>query len=75
NTIAKEMGPGLLHSGILLKRSDLVDFLLKGRELLEGAILEAELDGTPVSAAELLGGKSIRSDYVALKIISTSPSA
>jgi hypothetical protein len=52
-----------------------VDFLLKGRELLEGAILEAELDGTPVSAAELLGGKSIRSDYVALKIISTSPSA
>ncbi len=74
NTIAKEMGPGLLHSGILLKRSDLEDFLLSRRELLEESVLEAELDGSPVSLANLLGGKAIHSNHVVLQIIDFTPS-
>jgi hypothetical protein len=74
NTIANEMGPGLLQSGILVKRSDLEDFLSNKRKLLEEALLEAELDGVPISPAELLGGKSIRSTYIVLQIISPAPS-
>ncbi len=75
NTIANEIGPGFLHSGILVKRSDLEDFLSKRRKLLEEAVLEAELDGVPISPAELLEGKSIRSTYIVLQIISPAPSA
>ncbi len=74
NTVANEMGPGLLHSGILVSRPDLEDFLSKRRKLLEDAVLEAELDGATVSTAELLAGKSIRSTYIVLQIISLSPS-
>jgi hypothetical protein len=74
NTIVEEMGPGLLHRGILLKGSDLNEFLSGRRELLEEALLEAELDGARVSLAELLGGNSIRSNYVAFQIISHSSS-
>jgi hypothetical protein len=75
NTIANEMGPRLLHSGILVKRSDLEDFLSNRRKLLEEAVLEAELDSVPISPSELLGGKSIRSTYIVLQIISPAPSA
>ena len=74
NTIAKEMGPRLLHSGIILKSSDLEDFLLNRRELVEEAVLEAELDGSPLSLANLLGGKAIHSNHVVLQIINFSPS-
>ena len=69
NTIVKEMGPQLLHSGILLKRSDWEDFFSHGGELLQGAILEAELDRAPLSLAEVLDRKSIRSDYVVLQVM------
>ncbi len=75
NTIANEMGPRLLHNGILVKRSDLEDFLSNRPKLLEEAVLEAELDSVPISPAELLGGKSIRSTYIVLQIISPAPSA
>ena len=68
NTIVKEMGPQLLHSGILLKRSDLEEFFSNRRELLEGAVLEAELYRAPVPLAGLIDVKSIRSDYVVLQI-------
>jgi hypothetical protein len=69
NTIAKEMGPELLHSGILLKRVDFENFLDGTPDLLKEALLEAELDGAPVSPAVLLDGKSIRSNYVVLQIM------
>jgi hypothetical protein len=68
NTIAKEMGPELLHSGILLGRVDFENFLAGTPDLLKEALLEAELDGAPVSPAVLLEGKSIRSDFVVLEI-------
>jgi hypothetical protein len=69
NTIAKEMGPELLNSGILLKGSDLEDFFSNRDELLQEAVMEAELDRAPVSLAGLLDGKSIRSNYVVLQIM------
>ncbi len=75
NTIANEMGPGLLHRGILVKRQDWQDFLSNRRKLLEDAVLEAELDAVPISPAELLGGKPIRSTYIVLQIISPATSA
>lgn len=74
NTIANEMGPGLLHSGILVKRQDLEDFLSNRRKLLEDAVLEAELDGVPLPVLELPGGKSISSTYIVLQIISPATS-
>ena len=46
NTVANKMGPRLLHDGILLERSALEEFLSNRRESLEGALLEAELDGS-----------------------------
>lgn len=75
NTIANEMGPELLHRGIFVKRSELEDFLSNRHELLEESLLETELDGVPISPAELLAGKSIRSTYVVLRIISSAPHA
>lgn len=69
NMIAVEIGPGLLRKGILVKRSDFEDFLSSRRGLPEDAVLEAELDGAPVSPAELFGGKSIGSDYIALQTV------
>ncbi len=74
NTIANEMGPGLLHGGILVKRPDLEDFLSNRRKLLEDAVLEAKLDGVPLPPAELLGGKWISSTYIVLQIISPATS-
>ena len=68
NRVAEEMGPELLHRGILLKRPDFENFLAGRPGLLEEAVLEAELDGAPVSPAALLGGKSIRSEYVVLRV-------
>jgi hypothetical protein len=75
NTIANEMGPALLRDGILVKGPDLEEFLSNRRKLAEDAVLEAELDGVPISPAELFGGKSISLTYVVLQIISPDPSA
>ena len=69
NRVAEEMGPELLHRGILLKRSDFENFMASRPGLMEEAVLEAELDGVTVSPAGLLGGKSIRSDYVVLRVL------
>jgi len=74
NRVAEEMGPQLLHKGILLKRSDFENFVAGRPGLLEKEVLEAQLDSTPLSPAELLGGKSIPSDYFVLKIVSLSSS-
>ena len=68
NRVAEEMGPELLHRGILLKRPDFENFLAGRPGLLEEAVLEAELDGVAVPPSALLDGKSIRSDYVVLQI-------
>jgi uncharacterized protein YjbI with pentapeptide repeats len=68
NAVAKEMGPELLRSGILLKRSDLEQLLSNRLEPVKGSIMEAELDGCPVSPADLLGGKLIHSDLVFLQV-------
>ena len=68
NRVAEEMGPELLHKGILLKISDFENFMAGRPGLLEEAVLEAELDGAPISPAELLGGEWIRSDYLVLRI-------
>ena len=68
NRVAEEMGPELLHKGILLKRPDFENFLAGRPGLLEEAVLEAELDGVTVSPATLLDGKSIHSDYVVLLV-------
>src|SRR5208337_5275919 len=69
NRVAEEMGPELLHRGILLKRPDFENFIASRPGLLEEAVLEAELDGVTVPPAGLLGGKSILSDYFVLQIL------
>jgi len=74
NRVAEEMGPELLFKGILIKKSDFDNFVAGRPGLLEEAVLEAELDSAPVSPAELLGGKSIPSDYIVLKIMSPASS-
>ncbi len=68
NRVAEEMGPELLHRGILLKRSDFENLVASRPGLLQEAIVEAELDSAPLSPAELFGGKSIRSDHFVLTV-------
>ncbi len=68
NRVAEEMGPELLHRGILLKRADFENFLAGRPGLMEEAVLEAELDGVTVSVGDLAGGKSILSEYVVLRV-------
>lgn len=68
NVVAEEMGPELLGTGVLVKRSELEEEFAARRDLLETSITEAELDGEKVEPATLFKKNFASSEHISLFI-------
>lgn len=64
NIIAEDMGPRLLADGVLISGRDVANFLAARRELLQKAIVGAELDGSPIESNDLFAAPFADSEHI-----------
>lgn len=69
NLVAREMGPELLRTGLVVVRSELEEELAAGRSLLESSITSAELDGKTIDLGVLFAGNFTGSERVCLSLM------